>query len=67
MAFPEFLPRPAPPPSRFAALADVDAVPGLNEQGRALYRKFLAEPLPRAFLVLGGASPAPLIMRRAGV
>lgn len=56
VAYPEFLPRPAPPPSRFAALADVAAVPGLNEQGRALYRKFLAAPLPRAFLLSPGRS-----------
>ena len=41
----------APPPSHFAALDDVDAVPYLNDQGKKTYRKYLQDPLPRAFVV----------------
>jgi dienelactone hydrolase len=48
---PQYLPKPFPPPSHFAAVDDVAAVPYLNDQGRALYRKFLALPFPRAFAV----------------
>lgn len=47
---PEYLPTPVPPPTRYAAVDDVGAVPYLNDQGRDLYRKFLAKPLPRAFV-----------------
>jgi len=39
------------PASNFAPLDDVNAVPYLNEQGRADYRKFLTQPLPRAFAI----------------
>jgi dienelactone hydrolase len=49
--YPEYLPSTPPPPSRFAGLADVTAVPYLNEAGRAEYRKFLTYALPRAFVL----------------
>lgn len=51
--FPQYLPYPAPPPSRFAALYDADAVP-LGENGRAFYRGFLTAPKPRAFVIAPG-------------
>jgi dienelactone hydrolase len=38
-----------PAASRFAAVNDVDAVPYLNEQSRASYRRFLEQTPPRAF------------------
>jgi dienelactone hydrolase len=44
-------PTPAPPPSHFAALDDVNAVPYIDEAGRAAYRKFLQMRRPRAFAV----------------
>jgi dienelactone hydrolase len=40
---------PALAPSGFASVEDLDAPPGLSEQGKAAYRKFLEQPLPRAF------------------
>jgi dienelactone hydrolase len=51
--FPEYMPRPPPPVSGYAAIDDVDAVPYLNEAGRAFYRTFLEKPFPRAFIVSG--------------
>ncbi len=45
-----------PPPSHFAAIDDAAAVPYLNEPGRALYRKFLAAPPPRAFVLSSKAA-----------
>ena len=56
---PEYLPVPPPPPSHFAALDDVGAVPRLNEAGRDAYRRFLRLSLPRVFLIMpGGGSIA---------
>jgi dienelactone hydrolase len=49
--YPQYLPSAPPPPSRFAPLDDVTAVPYLNEAGRAEYRRFLTYPLPRAFVL----------------
>lgn len=51
---PEFLPHPVPPPTHWAALDDVGAVPGLSDGGRALYRRFLDRPFPRAFALAPG-------------
>lgn len=51
---PEYLPRAAPAASGFARLDDVAAVPGLNEAARDAYRRFLALPYPRAFLIAPG-------------
>jgi dienelactone hydrolase len=64
--YPEYLPISFPPPSNYAAIDNVDAVPYLNDPGRESYRIFLARPLPRAFVVApdgtaaatdGGADP----------
>jgi hypothetical protein len=41
----------APPATRFAALADVLAVPYLNAQGRKAYARFVASHRPRAFAI----------------
>ncbi len=41
---------PIPPPSGFADIHDVDAVP-INESSREQYQKFLALPLPRVFVI----------------
>jgi dienelactone hydrolase len=49
--YPQYMPIAAPPPSRYAVVGDVDAVPYLTDQGRELYRTFLKKPLPRAFAV----------------
>lgn len=46
-----YLPTPWPAPSHFAAIEDVAKVPYLSEKGRALYRAFLAKPLPRVFVI----------------
>jgi dienelactone hydrolase len=48
---PEYLPVPRPKASGFAPLADANAVPFLNDAGRAAYRRFLALPFPRVFAV----------------
>lgn len=48
---PEYLPMPVPPPSHFAELTDVAAVPSLSDKGREMYRAFLNRPLPRAFVL----------------
>lgn len=40
---------PPPVPSGHAAVDDVAAVPGLNDEGRRLYADFLKAPRPRAF------------------
>ena len=57
---PEYLPYPAPPPSGWAKLTDVAAVPFLRDEGRALYQRFLSRPDPRAFVLApnGSASEA---------
>ena len=51
IAHPDYLPSVFPSPTHAAALDDIDAVPYLNEPGRAAYRKFLALPMPRIFFV----------------
>jgi dienelactone hydrolase len=48
---PEYLPAEFPPPSHFATVDDVDAVPYVTEQGRQIYRKFLSDPMPRVFVL----------------
>lgn len=63
-------PAPRPEKSNFAKLDDVNAVPHLSEEKRKVYRKFLTEPLPRAFAVsesgsVGWASRSPDAMNRA--
>lgn len=44
-------PTPAPPPTRFAALADQNAIPYMTEKGREGYQKFLTLRRPRAFVI----------------
>jgi len=47
---------PAQPPSNYARLDDVAAVPYLPEQGREQYRDFLKREMPRAFAVSASGS-----------
>lgn len=63
LVYPEYLPTPAPPPSNYAKLDDLQALPYIGVYGdraTAFYRKFLARPLPRALAIgthgLGDAS-----------
>jgi dienelactone hydrolase len=70
--YPQYMPLIPPPPSHFAAVDDVAAVPYLNEAARALYRKFLTQPLPRAFVLArtglaedaGGFDPLAVALRQ---
>ncbi|MEF9674229.1 hypothetical protein QNM99_27460 [Pseudomonas sp. PCH446] len=48
---PEYLPVPAPPPTQYAGIKDVGAVPLASDQERQQYRDFLTRPMPRAFLI----------------
>ncbi len=48
---PAYMPVPVPPPTHFAAIDDVNAVPWVSDAGRAAYRTYLTRPTPRAFLV----------------
>lgn len=61
--YPQYLPAPPLPPSHFAAIDDAAAVPYLNDKGRALYTAFLAQPLPRAFVI----SPHGAFSRQGGI
>jgi hypothetical protein len=58
LIYPQYVPMPVPPPTRFAALDDVGAVPYLNDQGRLLYQRYLARPLPRAVAIAPNGSAA---------
>ena len=51
---PEYLPAEFPPPSTYAAVDDVGAVPYVEEGGRNTYRKFLSDPMPKVFVVSPG-------------
>src|ERR1700677_218692 len=46
-----YLPAPFPPPSHFADIENVQAVPYLDDKGRAIYREFLGKPFPRVFIL----------------
>ena len=48
---PAYMPIAVPPPTHFAPIDDVNAVPWVNDAGRATYRTYLTRPMPRAFLV----------------
>jgi dienelactone hydrolase len=48
---PEYLPMEFPPPTQFAALDDVEAVPYLTEEGKKSYRRFLSDPMPKVFVL----------------
>jgi dienelactone hydrolase len=62
LIYSEYLPTPAPPPSHYAALDDVQALPYISiheDQAATYYRKFLAKPLPRALAIgIHGAGEA---------
>ena len=47
----EYLPVKFPPATHYANVDDVNAVPYLNNKGRAVYRKFLADPMPKVFVL----------------
>ena len=47
----EYQPKPWPKPTGFAALADIAAVPYLNDQARELYSQYLQKPIPKAFVL----------------
>lgn len=49
--YPEYMPKPTPPPTHFAAIGDVGAVPYVNDRGREAYRRFLTRSFPRVFLI----------------
>jgi dienelactone hydrolase len=49
--YPQYLPGPPPPPSHYAAIDDLAALPFPDEALKAEYRKFLGNPLPRAFVI----------------
>lgn len=51
IVYPDYLPYPVPPPTQFAALDAVDAIPVRGAEARTLYRQFLAAPTPRAFVI----------------
>ena len=51
LVYSAYLPSAFPPPTHAAAIDDVAAVPYLDDNGRALYRRFLAYPMPRVFFV----------------
>jgi hypothetical protein len=69
-----YLPAPPPTGSGYAELNDLTAVPYLSEAQRALYRSFLAAPVPRAIaiglsgaaLASGGFDPAAAALRECG-
>ena len=56
--YPAYMPLPSPPPTHFAAVDNVDAVPWLTVPSRENYRVFLTKPLPRAFVVAPGGQSA---------
>ncbi|GAB2580171.1 CocE/NonD family hydrolase [Dyella jejuensis] len=76
LVYPEYLPQPAPAPSHYADLTDLQALPYLNamggDRGIAYYQRFLEKPLPRALAIgihgageaSGGFDPILLAMRR---
>ncbi len=56
--YPKYAPIQVPPPSGYAAVGNVEAVPYLTDAGRDIYRKFLTRPSPRAFAVSTNGSAA---------
>ncbi|PRC94868.1 Alpha/beta hydrolase family [Solimicrobium silvestre] len=56
LVYPEYMPTAFPPPSHFAAIDDVNAIPYVNDKGRELYQRFLAKPLPRVFALASNGS-----------
>jgi dienelactone hydrolase len=76
LLYPQYLPQPAPPPSHYANLTDLQALPYLgvlgSGKGIAYYQDFLNKPLPRALAIgihgagdaSGGFDPILWAMRR---
>jgi dienelactone hydrolase len=48
---PEYLPANFPPPTNFAKVDDIDAIPYITDEGREKYRKFLSASMPRVFVL----------------
>jgi dienelactone hydrolase len=48
---PAYMPGPIPPPSGYARIDDLGAIPYVREGGRELYRRFLGLPVPRVYVV----------------
>jgi dienelactone hydrolase len=72
---PEYVPMPFPPPTHYAAIGDVAALPVASERERDLYRQFLTKPFPRVFIIgsnggvamlNGGADPLGRALRACG-
>jgi dienelactone hydrolase len=49
--YPQYVPMAVPPPTGYAAINDVGAVPFLGVAARLLYERFLTLPLPRALAI----------------
>ncbi len=49
--YPEYLPAAFPPPTHYAGIDDINAIPYVKDQGRQLYQEFLTKPMPRVFVV----------------
>jgi dienelactone hydrolase len=56
--YPAYMPVPQPPPTRYAAVEDIDSVPWINDAGRGTYQTFLSLSPPRVFLVAPGGQNA---------
>ena len=56
--FPDYMPLPVPPPTHFAPVEDVAAVPWIGDDGRRQYEHFLTLGLPRVFMVAPGGQSA---------
>ena len=48
---PEYMPMEFPPPSHFAAIDDIDAIPYINDKGREVFKKFLSQAAPKVFVI----------------
>ena len=51
---PQYMPRPWPKPTHFAAVTDMAAIPWIGPAARDSYRKFLSARLPRVFMIAPG-------------
>ncbi len=54
MVHPDYMPKPWPKPTGYAAIDDIGALPYHAEQLAELYRKYLSKPIPKAFLISPG-------------
>jgi dienelactone hydrolase len=55
---PDYMPKPFPPATSFAAIDDVAAVPYMSDKGHDFYKKFLQAPFPRVFVINEAGSAA---------